>query len=104
MLFDDDTLVRDFLDGGDEQRGLFEFLVLVCETFEFLLVLVVLGVGVEEFVAHLLVLRFEDLQPFLERLDFLLLGRLVLVVWEVDVVHGVTHYPPFGCWFIRDFG
>jgi len=39
-----------------EQRGLLQLLVLVCEPFELLLVLVVLGVCVEELVAHLLVL------------------------------------------------
>ena len=65
VLFDDDALAGEFLDGGDEQRRLFELLVLVGEPFEFLLVLVVLRVRVEKLVAHLLVLRFQHLQPLL---------------------------------------
>lgn len=84
--------------------GLLEFLVLVGQPLEFLLVLVVLGVGIEELVTHLLVLRLEDLEPVLECRDLLLLGRLVLVVWEVDVVHSVAHHPSFRCWLIRGFG
>jgi len=66
-------LVVELLDGGDEQRRLLELLVLVGESLEFLLVLVVLGVGVEEPVSHLLVVVFEVREPLLECLDLLLL-------------------------------
>jgi len=56
VLFDNGAIGRDLLNRRHEQRGLLQLLVLVCEPFELLLVLVVLGVCVEELVAHLLVL------------------------------------------------
>ncbi|GAD51348.1 hypothetical protein MBEHAL_0108 [Halarchaeum acidiphilum MH1-52-1] len=95
VLLDDRSAVVHLLDRGDEQRGLLELLVLVGEAFELLLVLVVLGVRVEELVAHLLVLLLEDVEALPEGLDLLLLRR-PLLVREFDVVDGVTHRSPLG--------
>ncbi len=65
VLFDNDPFVGQLLDRRHEQGGLLEFLVLVGEPFELLLIFVVLGVRVQQLVPHLLVLLLENLELFL---------------------------------------
>ncbi|ELZ46275.1 hypothetical protein C465_12903 [Halorubrum distributum JCM 9100] len=91
VLFDHGAVGRDLLYRRHEQRGLLQLLVLVGEPLELLLVLVVLRVGVEELVAHLLVLGLEDVEPLLKGVDFLLFRRRSLVVGHIDVVDRIAH-------------
>ncbi len=65
VLLYDDAVVGQLLDRRDEQRRLLELLVLVGQPLQLLLVLVVLGVRVQQFVPHVLVLPLEHLESLL---------------------------------------